>query len=59
MDDLAGLDIGWRNRKARGKTAAIADALCEQGRFGQKTGTGLYLYETARGTRCPTRRSRG
>ncbi|MBA3446675.1 MAG: enoyl-CoA hydratase/isomerase family protein, partial [Pseudaminobacter sp.] len=42
MYDLAGLDIGWRNRKARGKTAAIADALCEQGRFGQKTGAGFY-----------------
>ncbi|TKB46017.1 MAG: 3-hydroxyacyl-CoA dehydrogenase family protein, partial [Mesorhizobium sp.] len=30
MSDLAGLDIGWRNRKARGQTAVIADALCEQ-----------------------------
>ncbi|WP_027059466.1 3-hydroxyacyl-CoA dehydrogenase NAD-binding domain-containing protein [Mesorhizobium loti] len=45
MGDLAGLDIGWRNRKARGLTAAIADTLCEQGRFGQKTGRGFYLYE--------------
>ncbi|CCV10709.1 3-hydroxyacyl-CoA dehydrogenase NAD-binding domain-containing protein [Mesorhizobium sp. STM 4661] len=45
MGDLAGLDIGWRNRKARGQTAVIADALCEQGRFGQKTGRGFYLYE--------------
>lgn len=45
MGDLAGLDIGWRNRKARGQTAAIADSLCEQGRFGQKTGRGFYLYE--------------
>ncbi|MGE3306081.1 MAG: 3-hydroxyacyl-CoA dehydrogenase NAD-binding domain-containing protein [Rhizobiaceae bacterium] len=45
MGDLAGLDIGWRNRKSLGKTAAIADALCEQGRFGQKTGRGFYLYE--------------
>ncbi|MCV3208180.1 3-hydroxyacyl-CoA dehydrogenase NAD-binding domain-containing protein [Mesorhizobium sp. YC-39] len=51
MGDLAGLDIGWRNRKARGQTAAIADALCEQGRFGQKTGRGFYLYEN--GSRVP------
>ncbi|MER8693640.1 3-hydroxyacyl-CoA dehydrogenase NAD-binding domain-containing protein [Mesorhizobium opportunistum] len=46
MGDLAGLDIGWRNRKARGQTAVIADTLCEQGRFGQKAGRGFYLYET-------------
>jgi 3-hydroxyacyl-CoA dehydrogenase len=45
MGDLAGLDIGWRNRKARGLTAVIADTLCEQGRFGQKTGRGFYRYE--------------
>src|SRR5690606_23635837 len=51
MGDLAGLDIGWRNRKSLGKTAAIADALCEAGRFGQKTGKGFYLYE--QGSRKP------
>nr|WP_210333888.1 3-hydroxyacyl-CoA dehydrogenase NAD-binding domain-containing protein [Mesorhizobium sangaii] len=51
MGDLAGLDIGWRNRKARGQTAVIADTLCEQGRFGQKTGRGFYLYEA--GSRTP------
>ncbi|RWB53332.1 3-hydroxyacyl-CoA dehydrogenase NAD-binding domain-containing protein [Mesorhizobium sp.] len=45
MGDLAGLDIGWRNRKARGQTAVIADTLCEQGRFGQKTGRGWYRYD--------------
>lgn len=48
MGDLAGLDIGWRNRKSLGKTAIIADPLCEQGRFGQKTGKGYYLYEDGR-----------
>jgi 3-hydroxyacyl-CoA dehydrogenase len=48
MADLAGLDIGWRNRKSLGKTAVIADPLCEQGRFGQKTGKGFYLYENGR-----------
>ncbi|TIW53673.1 MAG: 3-hydroxyacyl-CoA dehydrogenase [Mesorhizobium sp.] len=46
MGDLAGLDIGWRNRKARGQTAVIADTLCEQGHFGQKTGSGWYRYES-------------
>ncbi|TPM35207.1 3-hydroxyacyl-CoA dehydrogenase NAD-binding domain-containing protein [Mesorhizobium sp. B2-3-5] len=53
MGDLAGLDIGWRNRKARGQTAVIADALCEQGRFGQKTGRGFYLYEAGARTPVP------
>jgi 3-hydroxyacyl-CoA dehydrogenase len=51
MGDLAGLDIGWRNRKARGQTAIIADTLCEQGHFGQKTGSGFYRYEN--GSRIP------
>jgi 3-hydroxyacyl-CoA dehydrogenase len=45
MGDLAGLDVGWRVRKARGTRAPIADRLCEQGRFGQKTGSGFYRYE--------------
>ena len=50
MGDLAGLDIGWRIRKAMGGSAEggraeIADALCEMGRFGQKTGRGFYIYE--------------
>ena len=44
MGDLAGLDIGWRLRKARGLKAAISDALCEAGRLGQKTGKGYYAY---------------
>jgi len=51
MADLAGLDIGWRNRKSLGKTAIIADPLCEAGRYGQKTGKGYYLYEE--GSRVP------
>jgi 3-hydroxyacyl-CoA dehydrogenase len=51
MGDLAGLDIGWRTRKSLGKTAVIGDALCEAGRFGQKTGKGFYLYES--GSRTP------
>ncbi len=55
MSDLAGLDIGWRTRKATGGKAPVADALCEAGRLGQKTGRGFYLYpEGARtGSRDP------
>jgi 3-hydroxyacyl-CoA dehydrogenase len=52
MGDLAGLDVGWRIRKHRGVTAPISDALCEAGRFGQKTGKGYYIYEN--GSRTPT-----
>jgi 3-hydroxyacyl-CoA dehydrogenase len=49
--DLAGLDVGWRMRKAQGLSAPIADLLCESGRFGQKIGRGFYLY--APGSRTP------
>jgi 3-hydroxyacyl-CoA dehydrogenase len=45
VSDLAGLDISWRMRKANGLRAEIADALCEAGRFGMKTGKGYYRYE--------------
>ena len=56
MGDLAGNDIGWAIRKRRRTenpneapgAAAIADALCELGRFGQKTGAGWYRYEKGR-----------
>jgi 3-hydroxyacyl-CoA dehydrogenase len=51
MGDLAGLDVGWRMRKAQGITAPIADQLCERGRYGQKTSRGFYLYEP--GSRTP------
>ncbi len=44
MGDLAGLDIGWRLRKARGQRAIVSDALVEAGRLGQKAGKGYYLY---------------
>jgi 3-hydroxyacyl-CoA dehydrogenase len=46
MSDLAGLDVGWRNRKSLGVKAVIADAICEAGHYGQKTGKGWYVYET-------------
>jgi 3-hydroxyacyl-CoA dehydrogenase len=51
MSDLAGLDVGWRIRRARGVRAEVSDALCEAGRFGQKTSKGYYLYEA--GSRTP------
>ena len=51
MGDLAGLDVGWRVRKASGAKAEIADALVDAGRYGQKTGRGFYRYEG--GSRSP------
>jgi 3-hydroxyacyl-CoA dehydrogenase len=51
MGDLAGLDIGWRVRQARGTKAPIADSLYEAGRLGQKTSAGYYHYEP--GSRAP------
>jgi 3-hydroxyacyl-CoA dehydrogenase len=51
MMDLAGLDVGWRIRKARGEHALIEDALCEAGHYGQKTGKGYFRYEP--GSRTP------
>ena len=51
--DLASLDVGWRARKASGGSAPIADALCEAGRYGQKTGAGFYAYRE--GSREPHR----
>lgn len=51
MMDMAGLDIGWRKRKALGQRALIADALADEGHFGQKTGRGFYRY--AEGSRTP------
>ncbi|WP_119157154.1 3-hydroxyacyl-CoA dehydrogenase NAD-binding domain-containing protein [Caldimonas tepidiphila] len=54
MGDLAGLDIGWAIRKRRAAehpgedVSAVADHLCEAGRFGQKTGAGWYRYEAGK-----------
>jgi 3-hydroxyacyl-CoA dehydrogenase len=45
MGDLAGLDVGWRIRQGKGTRAPITDALCDAGRYGQKTGAGYYKYE--------------
>jgi len=60
MGDMAGLDIGAAGRKrmrAEGKLpddprlGAVADRLVAMGRFGLKTGKGLYRYEP--GSRVP------
>jgi len=55
MNDMVGLDLGWRARKMMGGsnevTARIPDELCELGRYGQKNGKGFYQY--AEGDRTP------
>jgi 3-hydroxyacyl-CoA dehydrogenase len=59
MSDLAGNDIGWAIRKRRYREhpgmrySKIADRLCEQGRFGQKTGLGWYRYEAGKRDAIP------
>ena len=51
VSDMSGLDIAWKMRQRlaatrdpRSRYVEIADQLCEQGRFGQKTGAGWYRY---------------
>jgi 3-hydroxyacyl-CoA dehydrogenase len=62
MGDLAGNDIGWAIRKRRYlempdvKYSKTADLLCEQGRFGQKTGAGWYDYRPGERTPLPSQR---
>jgi 3-hydroxyacyl-CoA dehydrogenase len=59
MSDLAGNDVGWRIRQRRYVEkphvtySRIADRLCEQGRFGQKTGAGWYRYEPGKRDAMP------
>jgi 3-hydroxyacyl-CoA dehydrogenase len=59
MSDLAGNDIGWAIRKRRYVEkpdvmySRVADRLCEQGRFGQKTGAGWYRYDAGRRDAIP------
>ncbi len=52
VDDLAGIDVGWRVRQEYPqlsppgqRTPLVADKLYELGRYGQKTGAGWYRYE--------------
>jgi 3-hydroxyacyl-CoA dehydrogenase len=57
VGDLAGLDIGYQarreleNRPTDPRWFRVSDALVEQGRLGQKTGRGFYLYPN--GSRTP------
>ena len=52
VGDLAGLDIGWANRKRLAETrdpadrygGDVADRICENGWYGRKTGQGYYIY---------------
>tara|TARA_B100001142_G_scaffold85918_2_gene87311 strand:- start:1025 stop:3115 length:2091 start_codon:yes stop_codon:yes gene_type:complete len=46
MSDLAGLDIGWNKETSRGET--VREKLCENDRFGQKSGKGFYIYDENR-----------
>ncbi|MBB3925721.1 3-hydroxyacyl-CoA dehydrogenase [Sphingobium jiangsuense] len=52
--DLAGQDIGWAIRKRRAVEqpdrpySGVIDRICELGRFGQKTGKGIYAYPDGR-----------
>ncbi len=57
VGDLAGLDVGYLTRRERAdrpddpRFYRIADELVKAGRFGQKTGKGMYVYES--GSRKP------
>ena len=57
VGDLAGLDVGYRVRRERQdlpddpRYYRVADMLAEAGRHGQKTGKGMYRYES--GSREP------
>jgi 3-hydroxyacyl-CoA dehydrogenase len=57
VGDLAGLDVGYRIRQMQPDRPddpgfyRIADVLAEAGRYGQKTGAGIYRYEA--GSRAP------
>jgi 3-hydroxyacyl-CoA dehydrogenase len=59
MNDLAGNDISWLDRKRRlvenpsYRSPSFADELCERGWFGQKTGQGWYRYEPGDRSRRP------
>jgi 3-hydroxyacyl-CoA dehydrogenase len=57
VGDLAGLDVGYKVRQERKdlpddpRFYRVSDMLAELGRFGQKTGKGIYRYES--GSREP------
>jgi len=55
LNDLAGLDVAWRNRQSRLHRLSEREAACDildeivaAGRLGQKTGAGFYTYDDRR-----------
>ncbi|MBL8210664.1 MAG: enoyl-CoA hydratase/isomerase family protein [Bryobacterales bacterium] len=55
VQDLAGLDVGWRIRKEYQhleqpgvRYPELDTLLCERGHYGQKTGAGFFLYDEHR-----------
>ena len=57
MQDIAGIDVGWRIRqhlkamgqsRAEGPQSEVPDPLCEMGRYGQAS-AGWYRYEAGAG----------
>ncbi|MBI3682735.1 MAG: enoyl-CoA hydratase/isomerase family protein [Acidobacteria bacterium] len=55
VQDLAGLDVGWRIRKEFRhlekpgvRYAELDTMLCERGHYGQKTGRGFFVYDESR-----------
>ncbi|PZQ22330.1 MAG: 3-hydroxyacyl-CoA dehydrogenase [Sphingopyxis macrogoltabida] len=46
MSDMAGVDVGWHRDTSRIET--IRDALCAEGRLGQKAKAGFYDYDDQR-----------
>ncbi len=55
LNDLAGLDVAWRNRQSRLDRLSerevacnILDEIVAAGRHGQKTGAGFYTYDAQR-----------
>ena len=55
VDDMAGLDVAWRVRRALGhfrepgvRAPLVHDRLVEMGRLGQKSGKGWYRYDDSR-----------
>lgn len=59
VGDLAGLDVGYRVRRERRdlpddpRYFRVFDLLAELGRYGRKTGRGVYLYEGEKRERRP------
>jgi 3-hydroxyacyl-CoA dehydrogenase len=62
MQDIAGIDVGWRIRqhlaalgkwRADGPQSEVPDRMYEMGRYGQKTAAGWYRYEKGSRDRIP------